>query len=41
MNHSMLEWFQEVLLEFEMRKFLLLEEAHSKLSQRINGEKTN
>jgi hypothetical protein len=40
-NHSILKGFQEVLLEFEVRQFFLLQKAHCKLAQGIESEKAN
>ena len=37
-HHRVLEGSQEVLLELEVRKLLLLKEPHGKLSQIIQGE---
>ena len=33
MYHSILEWFQEILLEFEMWQLLDLQETHSQLAE--------
>jgi len=41
MNHRILERFQEVLLELEMRQFFLLQESHGKLPERIQREEPN
>ena len=41
MRHCILERLEEILLKFEMRKFFLLEEAHSKLAQSVQREKSD
>jgi hypothetical protein len=35
MHHRMLEWLQEILLEFKTGEFLLFQEAHGELPQRV------
>ena len=41
MNHRILEWSQEVLLEFEVGQLFLLQEAHRQLPQRIKCEEAD
>ena len=41
MNHRVLERPQEVLLELEVGQLLLLQEAHGKLPQSIEGEEAD
>ena len=41
MDHGVLERPQEVLLEFEVRQLLLLQEAHRELPQRVQGEEAH
>jgi len=38
MDHGVLERFQEVFLEFEMRQLFLLQKTHGKLTQRVQGK---
>jgi len=40
-NHRVLEGFQEVLLELEMRQLFLLQETHGELSEGIQCEESN
>ena len=41
MNHRVLEGFQEVFLELEMRQLFLLQETHGKLSEGIQCKESN
>lgn len=41
MDHRVLERFQEIFLELEMRQLVLLQEPHSELTQSIQREKAN
>ena len=41
MDHGVLERPQEVLLELEVRQLLLLQEAHRKLPERVQGEEAH
>lgn len=38
MNHGVLERFEEILLELEVRQLVLLEETHSELTKSIESE---
>lgn len=38
MNHRVLEGFQKVLLELEVRQLLFLQEPHGQLTERIQSE---
>jgi hypothetical protein len=40
-RHGVLEGSQEIFLKLEMGQFLLFEEPHSKLSQGIEGKKSD
>jgi hypothetical protein len=40
-GHGIFERLQEVLLELEVGQFFLLQEPHSKLSERIQREEAN
>ena len=37
-DHSVLEWLEEIFLEPEARQLFLLQEAHSQLSQSVKGK---
>lgn len=41
MHHGILERLQEVLLEIEVCQFLLLQEAHRQLSERVESQERN
>lgn len=38
MDHRVLERFEEVLLELEMRQLVLLEETHSELTKSVESK---
>jgi len=40
-DHCVLEWLQEVLLEHEMGQLFLLQETHSQLAQGIESKEAD
>jgi hypothetical protein len=41
MNHGVFKRLQEILLKFEMREFLFLQEPHRQLAQRVQSKEAN
>ena len=41
MDHRVLEWPQEILLELEMRELLLFQKAHSQLTEGVQSKESD